>query len=74
MVHCPLMRTELESENGLNCASASFIYEHGNQPQGEYPGCNLEKRTEYSCILRSTDETGWFGWYHGWGDMTLAGW
>lgn len=62
MVNCPLHRTLLSSNAGLNCASATFVYQNGFAPP---TGCNLHSRKSYECAIMSTNATGWQGWYWG---------
>lgn len=62
LVHCPLMRTQLPSKDGLSCASATLVYQ---QNGGDEPGCGLGSERAWNCVLLSRDETGWLGWWVG---------
>lgn len=62
MVNCPLHRTLLKSDSGLNCASATFVYQNGLAPP---TACDLQAAKSYECMILSTNATGWKGWYWG---------
>ena len=60
LVHCPLMRTEMESTRGLTCASATLVIQ-----ESPIKGCGPLNPEQWDCVLRSQDDTGWYGWYVG---------
>jgi hypothetical protein len=70
-VHCPLLRTEVSHTDGLGCASATMIHQNGSQAPGtpctSLYGTSTNSSTEFECVLRSAEESGWFGWWYGWG-------
>ena len=67
LVHCPLMRTEMPSTKGLTCASATLVVQ-----QGKFRACGPLNPEQWDCVLRSQDDTGWYGWYIGSGPWSLT--
>lgn len=70
LVHCPLLREELEEDSGLYCASATFVYQQGINPHGSCPAVAASR---YACRLASVDETGWAGWWFGYQTLDQNG-
>jgi hypothetical protein len=70
-VHCPLLRTQVSSAEGLNCASSTMIHQNGFQapktPCSWLYDTTENSSTRFECVLRSAEESGWFGWWFGWG-------
>jgi hypothetical protein len=74
VVHCPLLRTEVKSTEGLYCAVASLMYWDDaviDSDSDGKPGCGLhgqgqgEGNSPWRCVIQSKDETGVFGWWYG---------
>jgi hypothetical protein len=74
LVHCPLLREQTESTEGLTCAAATLVHQGGDATTGTTTPCHYFAPPQngfgsprFECILRSSKAHGWAGWWFGTG-------